>query len=53
MNVLITGAAGFIGSHLVERYLRDGWRVCGVDNYITGNASNLAGMHRASGFFLY
>ena len=32
MNVLITGAAGFIGFHLAERMLADGWDVCGVDN---------------------
>jgi len=33
MNVLITGAAGFIGSHLCERLLNDGWAVTGVDNF--------------------
>jgi len=33
MNVLITGAAGFIGSHLCERLLNDGWAVAGVDNF--------------------
>jgi UDP-glucuronate 4-epimerase len=32
-NVLVTGAAGFIGSHLVDRLLRDGWAVTGVDNF--------------------
>ena len=33
MKVLITGAAGFIGSHLCERLLGDGWQVLGVDNF--------------------
>ncbi len=33
MKVLITGAAGFIGSHLAERMLQDGWEVMGVDNF--------------------
>jgi len=33
MKVLVTGAAGFIGSHLCERLLRDGWQVLGVDNF--------------------
>lgn len=42
MNVLITGAAGFIGSHLVDRCLRDGHTVVGVDNLLTGNAANLS-----------
>lgn len=42
MNVVITGAAGFIGSHLVERYLHDGHRVCGIDSLLTGLIGNLA-----------
>jgi UDP-glucuronate 4-epimerase len=33
MKVLITGAAGFIGSHLCERLLDDGWKIVGVDNF--------------------
>ena len=32
-SALVTGAAGFIGSHLVDRLLRDGWEVTGVDNF--------------------
>jgi dTDP-glucose 4,6-dehydratase len=42
MRVLITGAAGFLGSHLVDRFLADGHTVIGVDNLITGNMDNLA-----------
>jgi len=42
MNVAILGGAGFIGSHLVDRYLRDGHRVIAVDNLCTGSLANLA-----------
>jgi dTDP-glucose 4,6-dehydratase len=40
--VLITGAAGFLGSHLSDRFLAEGHEVVGVDNLITGDSSNLA-----------
>jgi dTDP-glucose 4,6-dehydratase len=39
---LITGAAGFIGSHLVDYFLARGYSVVGMDNFITGDRSNLA-----------
>ena len=42
MRVLITGAAGFLGSHLTDRFLAAGAEVVGVDNFVTGHASNLA-----------
>ncbi len=42
MRVLITGAAGFLGSHLTDRFLRDGHHVVGLDNFITGNPDNIA-----------
>ena len=42
MRVLITGAAGFLGSHLTDRFLREGHSVVGLDNFITGNPDNLA-----------
>lgn len=42
MRVLITGAAGFLGSHLCDRFLADGHEVIAVDNFITGSADNVA-----------
>jgi dTDP-glucose 4,6-dehydratase len=41
MRVLITGAAGFLGSHLVDRFLRDGHAVVGMDNFVTGSPKNI------------
>ena len=42
MRVLITGAAGFLGSHLTDRFLADGHSVVGLDNFVTGHADNIA-----------
>jgi dTDP-glucose 4,6-dehydratase len=42
VRVLITGAAGFLGSHLCDRFLADGHEVVGMDNFITGHADNIA-----------
>ena len=42
MRVLITGAAGFLGSHLADRFLADGHSVVGLDNFVTGSADNIA-----------
>src|ERR1700684_2431170 len=41
VRALVTGAAGFIGSTLVDRLLSDGHRVVGLDNYASGRATNL------------
>jgi dTDP-glucose 4,6-dehydratase len=41
-RAVVLGAAGFIGSHLVDRLLADGWTVLGVDNLVTGTRRNLA-----------
>jgi dTDP-glucose 4,6-dehydratase len=42
MRILITGAAGFLGSHLCDRFLAEGHEVIGMDNFITGSADNIA-----------
>ncbi len=42
MNVIVTGGAGFIGSHLVDGLLKRGYRVVAVDNLVTGSKGNLA-----------
>jgi dTDP-glucose 4,6-dehydratase len=42
MRILISGAAGFLGSHLCDRLLAEGHSVVGMDNFITGNPKNLA-----------
>ncbi|MDC0160796.1 SDR family oxidoreductase [Gemmatimonadales bacterium] len=41
MRIVVTGAAGFLGSHLAERFLVDGHAVIGVDNYVTGSPKNV------------
>jgi FlaA1/EpsC-like NDP-sugar epimerase len=40
-NVLITGAAGFLGSHLCDRFIKEGYHVIGMDNLITGRLKNI------------
>jgi dTDP-glucose 4,6-dehydratase len=42
MRVLVTGAAGFLGSHLCDRFLAEGHTVVGLDNFVTGHPDNLA-----------
>jgi dTDP-glucose 4,6-dehydratase len=41
MTVLVTGAAGFLGSHLCDRFLKEGYHVIGMDNLITGDLRNI------------
>ena len=42
MRILITGAAGFLGSHLCDRFLEQGHEVVGMDNFLTGSPDNIA-----------
>lgn len=42
MRILLTGAAGFLGSHLTDKLIAEGHHVIGMDNFITGNEENLA-----------
>jgi dTDP-glucose 4,6-dehydratase len=42
VRVLITGVAGFLGSHLADRFLADGHEVVGMDNFVTGSPDNIA-----------
>ena len=50
MRILVTGAAGFLGSHLCERLLADGHRVVGMDNFITGRRANIAHLENHAQF---
>lgn len=52
MRILLTGAAGFIGSHLADRLLADGHEVIGVDNFVTGKRANIAHLEGHSRFTL-
>ena len=52
MRILVTGGAGFIGSHLCERLINDGHKVTAIDNFSTGRASNLTQLEGADGFTL-
>lgn len=49
-TLIITGAAGFLGSHLSDRFLAEGWNVIGVDNFITGRPVNLEHLKNESRF---
>jgi UDP-glucose 4-epimerase len=50
--ILVTGAAGFIGSHTTDQLLAAGHQVVGVDNFRTGRRENLAGATRSPHFTL-
>ncbi|MBM3411327.1 MAG: SDR family oxidoreductase [Bacteroidetes bacterium] len=52
-RVLITGAAGFLGSHLSDRFIREGYRVVGMDNLITGDLRNIAHLMKKEEFEFY
>jgi len=52
MRILLTGAAGFLGSHLAERFLAEGYEVTGVDNFVTGSRENAERLERNPAFKL-
>ncbi|MEO0733295.1 MAG: UDP-glucuronic acid decarboxylase family protein [Bacteroidota bacterium] len=53
MRVLITGAAGFLGSHLSDRFLAEGYEVIGMDNLLTGSLDNIAHLMPRPDFTFY
>lgn len=52
-RILITGAAGFLGSHLCDRFIREGFEVIGMDNLITGDLRNLEHLFPKQEFTFY
>jgi dTDP-glucose 4,6-dehydratase len=52
-RVLITGAAGFLGSHLCDRFIAEGYQVIGMDNLLTGNLDNIAHLFPLKEFEYY
>lgn len=52
-TVLITGAAGFLGSHLCDRFISEGFRVVGMDNLITGDLRNIEHLFKKPEFEFY
>ena len=49
-NILITGAGGFLGSHLCERFLKEDFYVTGMDNFITGSQKNIDSLKKNKNF---
>lgn len=52
-TILITGAAGFLGSHLCDRFINDGYKVIGMDNLITGRLNNIEHLFKLENFEFY
>ncbi|MEX0967782.1 MAG: UDP-glucuronic acid decarboxylase family protein [Bacteroidia bacterium] len=52
-RILITGAAGFLGSHLSDRFIKEGYKVIGMDNLITGNLENISHLFKLENFEFY
>lgn len=49
-RILITGAAGFLGSHLCDRFIKEGYHVIGMDNLLTGSSNNIAHLFSLENF---
>jgi len=52
-RILITGAAGFLGSHLCDRFIKEGMQVIGMDNLITGDLKNIQHLFKLASFKFY
>ena len=52
-RILITGAAGFLGSHLCDRFIKEGYHVIGMDNLITGDLRNIEHLFKLEHFEFY
>ncbi len=52
-RILITGAAGFLGSHLCDRFIKEGYSVIGMDNLITGDLKNIEHLFKLENFEFY
>ncbi len=52
-RILITGAAGFLGSHLCDRFIKEGYHVIGMDNLITGDLKNIQHLFKLEDFEFY
>lgn len=52
-RILITGAAGFLGSHLCDRFIKEDFHVIGMDNLLTGNINNISHLFKLENFEFY
>jgi dTDP-glucose 4,6-dehydratase len=52
-KILITGAAGFLGSHLCDRFIKEGYKVIGMDNLVTGDLKNIEHLFKLEHFEFY
>src|SRR5205823_9257369 len=52
-RILITGAAGFLGSHLCDRFIKEDYHVIGMDNLITGDMRNIEHLFKLENFEFY
>jgi Nucleoside-diphosphate-sugar epimerases len=52
-KILITGAAGFLGSHLCDKFINEGYKVIGMDNLLTGSLKNIEHLFPLKEFEFY